>query len=351
MSFLTIPCTKIVGMAAAVPKEISYIKDIPYYTEQEAANVTSLTGIRERRIAPDGMVCSDYCQVAAEKLIEDLGWEKDSIDLMIFVSVSRDYNEPNTATVLQWKMGLSPNCFTLDVPMACSGFCDGLVVVGSFLALRQWKRALMLVGDTQSKLTSPLDKTLWPILGDATTATALEYDPNAKPILFNLVNDGKYTYTVYAPASGVREPVTKESLKMIEVEPGISRRRTDIIMIGMDVFAFAISEIPKCVNQLCEHYNLSIDDADYLILHQANKYIDEKIRKKLKVPAEKMPYCIEKFGNTSSGTIPMTMITELADQLSSGKTKLLMSGFGAGLSWAAVYMETENVRVLPLIEV
>ena len=209
----------------------------------------------------------------------------------------------------------------------------------------------MLVGDTQSKLTSPLDKTLWPLLGDAGTATALEFDLDATPMLFNLLNDGKKTTTIYAPASGVREPITEESLKMVEVEEGISRRRTDIIMNGMDVFAFTISQIPKCINQLCEHFEINLEEIDYLLLHQANKYIDEKIRKKLKVPSEKMPYCIEEFGNTSSGTIPMTMITQLAEQLGEGKKKLVMSGFGAGLSWASVYVETDNVRVLPLIEI
>ena len=132
MAFIKIPNTKIVGMSAAVPKEKAYIKDLEYYTEQEALNVTNLTGIRERRIAPEGMVCSDYCQEAAERLIEDLGWEKESIDLMIYISVSRDYNEPNTATVIQGKMGLPITCATMDVPMACSGFCYGLSVIGSY---------------------------------------------------------------------------------------------------------------------------------------------------------------------------------------------------------------------------
>lgn len=351
MAFIKIPNTKIVGMAAAVPKEIVKISDIEYYTEQEAENVSALTGIVERRISPVGMVCSDYCQKAAEDLISDIGWEKESINLMIYVSVSRDYNEPNTATVIQGKMGLPISCATMDVPMACSGFCYGLSVVGSYLALGQWKRALLLVGDTQTKLTSPLDKTLYPLMGDAGTATALEYDPKAAPMYFNLLNDGAKTTTIYAPSSGVREPVTEESLKMIELEPGISRRRTDIIMNGMDVFSFTISQIPKCINQLCEHFELNLLEADYLLLHQANKYIDEKIRKKLKFPEEKTPYCLDEYGNTSSGTIPLTMISRLPEQLSKGRKKLVMSGFGAGLSWASVYIETENVRVLPIIEI
>lgn len=351
MAFLKIPNTKIVGMAAAVPKEIVKISEIDYYSAQEAENVTALTGIVERRISPEGMVCSDYCQKAAEDLIADLGWDKESIDLMIYVSVSRDYNEPNTATVIQGKMGLPITCATMDVPMACSGFCYGLSVVGSYLALGQWKRALLLVGDTQTKLTSPLDKTLYPLMGDAGTATALEFDTEVAPMYFNLLNDGAKTTTIYAPSSGVREQVTEKSLVKEELEPGVIRNRTHIIMNGMDVFSFTISQIPKCINQLCEHFELNLQDADFLLLHQANKYIDEKIRKKLKFPEEKTPYCLDEYGNTSSGTIPLTMISRIPDQLGNGRNKLVMSGFGAGLSWASVYIETNNVKILPIIEI
>lgn len=339
-------------MAAAVPKEIEKITEaVCFETVTEAEKVAAVTGVLERRLAPEGMVCSDYCYAAAEKLIAELGWEKDSIEALVYISVSRDYNEPNTATVIQGRLGLPTSCFTIDLPMACSGFCYGLSVVGSLLSHGQWKRALMLVGDTQSKLTSPLDKTLWPLLGDAGTATALVYDPNANPMHFNLKSDGNKTETIVAPASGVREPITEESLVMKEIEPGISRNRTHIIMNGMEVFSFTISQIPKCINELCEHFGVSLDDADCLLLHQANKYIDEKIRKKLKFPLEKMPYCLEEYGNTSSGTIPMTMISRWSEQLSTKNQKLVMSGFGAGLSWAAVYMETEPFVVLPIIEV
>ena len=350
MAFLEIKNTKIVGMAAAVPKEKVKISEIEYYTAQEAENVMALTGIVERRISPKGMVCSDYCQKAAENLIAEIGWNKDSIDLLIYISVSRDYIEPNTATVIHGRMGLPISCVTMDVPMACSGFCYGLSVVGSYLALGQWKRALLLVGDTQTKLISPLDKTLYPLMGDAGTATALEYDTEAASMYFNLLNDGAKATTIYAPSSGVREQVTENSLVMEEIEPGVVRNRTHIIMNGMDVFSFTISQIPQCINQLCEYFNLNLHEADYLLLHQANKYIDEKIRKKLKFPVEKTPYCLDEYGNTSSGTIPLTMISRLSEQLGKGKNKLIMSGFGAGLSWASVYMETENVRILPIIE-
>ena len=351
MAFLSIPNVKIVGLAAAVPKEKKDIKNLECFAPGESEKVINLTGIAESRLAPDGKVCSDYCQAAAERLIEELGWDKDSIDALIYISVSRDYIEPNTATVIQGKMGLPETCYTIDVPMACSGYCYGFSVVGSILSLGCIKRALMLVGDTPSKIMSPLDKTVWPLHGDAGTATALEYSMDAKPILLNLKSDGTKMNAIIAPDTGVRNPVSEDSLKMVKVEDGIVRNRTHVIMEGMDVFAFATMRVPKDIKGLVDHFGINIDDIDYLLLHQANQYIDDKIRKKLKVPEEKTPYCLYKFGNTSSGTIPMTMVTRIREQLETKENKLLMSGFGAGLSWAAVYMETKPFKVLPLIEI
>lgn len=138
---------------------------------------------------------------------------------------------------------------------------------------------------------------------------------------------------------------------MVKIDEGIIRNRTHVTMDGMGVFAFTMSEVPKSIKVLMESFNIDSESVDFLLLHQANHYIDEKIRKKLKFPEEKTPYCLDNFGNTSSGTIPMTMVTKIREQLKSRSNKLVMSGFGAGLSWAAVYLETTSIEVLPLIEI
>lgn len=351
MAFLTIPNAKIIGVAAAVPMERKYVNKLKCFAEGEAEKTIELTGVRESRLAPDGMVCSDYCIAAAEKLINEIGWEKETIDALIYVSVSRDYIEPNTATIIQGKMGLPNACYTIDVPMACSGYCYGLSVIGSLLSHGCMKRALMLVGDTPSKIMSPLDKTLWPIHGDAGTATALEYNQNAIPMHFNLMSDGTKMNAIIAPASGVREPITEKDLKMEKIDEGIIRNRTHVTMDGMGVFAFTMSEVPKSIKALMDNLSVDSEIIDFLLLHQANHYIDEKIRKKLKFPEEKTPYCLENYGNTSSGTIPMTMVTKISEQLRTRRNKLIMCGFGAGLSWASVYVETNSIVVLPLIEI
>ncbi len=351
MAFLSIPNVRIAGLAAAVPKEKKDIKNLACFAPGEAEKVMALTGIVESRLAPEGMVCSDYCREAAEQLLEVLGWEKESIDALVYVSVSRDYIEPNTATVIQGLMGLPTTCYTIDVPMACSGYCYGLSVIGSLLSLGCMKRALLLVGDTPSKIMSELDKTVWPLHGDAGTATALEFDPAASSMLFNLMSDGTQMNAIIAPHSGVRHPVTEESLRMERIDEGIIRNKTHVVMEGMDVFAFATMRVPKDIQALLDHFEIEKETIDYLLLHQANRYIDDKIVRKLKIPVEKTPYCLYTFGNTSSGTIPMTMVTRIREELENKKNKLLMSGFGAGLSWAAVYLETDPFPVLPLIEI
>jgi len=214
------------------------------------------------------------------------------------------------------------------------------------------KRALLLVGDTPSKILSPFDKTMWPLHGDAGSATALEFEPSAAPIKFNLMSDGASWNAIIAPASGVREPITEKSLVMEEVEPGIVMNRTHVRMDGMAVFSFTISQVPKCIKELCEYFDINLEkDIDYMLLHQANRYIDDKIRRKLKLPVEKVPYCLETYGNTSSCTIPMTMVTQIREKLETCNNKIVMCGFGAGLSWASVFMELNKLIVLPLIEV
>lgn len=350
MAYLSIPNVKIEGVAAAVPKEKKNTLTLECFAPGEAEKVIGVTGVHESRIAPVGKVCSDYCTTAAQRLMEELQWGKDTIDALIYVSVSRDYIEPNTATVIQGRLGLSENCYTIDVPMACSGYCYGLSVIGSLMSTGNIERALLLVGDTPSKIMSPLDKTLWPLHGDAGTATALVYDPLASPILFDLRSDGTRSNAIIAPASGVREPITEDSFKMETIDTGIVRNRTHVAMDGMGVFSFTISSVPKCIKSLCEHFDLDLQSVDYLLLHQANEYIDEKIRKKLDLPKVKVPYCLNEFGNTSSATIPMTMVTRIYEQLKNKRNKMILCGFGAGLSWAAVYIETEKIKVLPLIE-
>ena len=353
MAFLEISNVEIKGVATAVPKQVKVAKEMPYFTEVEAENFSNVTGVVSSHVAPTDMTLSDLCQVAAEKLLSESGWERNSIDLLIFVSTSRDfYICPNTSNILQNKLGLRTECMAFDLPFACSGYVYGLSVASMLMQGGQLKRALLLVGEMTAKNQSHLDKTVWSLHGDAGSATLLEYNPQTKhPMQFNLGGDGSGWEAIICREMGVRNMTTEESLKYKKFEEGIERNATQCSMDGMSVFSFAISRPGQCIKGLSEHFNFEIAQIDYLLIHQANKMIDEKIRRKLKLDPVQVPYSMTYYGNTSSCTIPVTMVSQLRNILSNSEKELVMCGFGSGLSWGSAHVFTENIICPEMIEV
>lgn len=350
MAFLEICNIEMRGVACAVPKQIKVAKEQPFFTDVEAENFTNVTGVISSHVAPADMALSDLCQAAAEKIFEASGWERESIDLIIFVSTSRDfYICPNTANILQNKLGLRTDCMAFDMPFACSGYVYGLSVASSMMQTGQLKRGLLLVGEMTSKNQSNLDKTVWPLHGDAGSATLLEYNPNAKhPMQFNLNGDGGGWEAIICREVGIRNPTTADSLVVKKYDEGIERNGMQCSMDGMSVFSFAISKPGKCIKDLCEHFGIDLPNIDYLLIHQANKMIDEKIRKKLKLSEEQVPYSMPYYGNTSSCTIPITMTSQIREAMSSKENEVVMCGFGSGLSWGAAHLFINSIVCLPV---
>ena len=353
MAFLETTNVEIKGVACAVPKQIKVAKEQPFFSEIEAENFTNVTGVISSHVAPEDMTLSDLCQVAAEQILEVSGWEEQSIDLIIFVSTSRDfYICPNTANILQDKLRLKTSVVAIDLPFACSGYVYGLSVASSLMQSGQLKRAILCVGEMTSKNQSSLDKTVWPLHGDAGSATLLEYNPEAKHSLqFNLGSDGAGWETIICREVGIRNPTTPESLVTKKYDEGIERNGMQCSMDGMSVFSFAITRPGQCIKELAEHFNFSLPDIDYLLIHQANKMIDEKIRKKLRLSEEKVPYSMPFYGNTSSCTIPITMTSQIREKLEGDENELVMCGFGSGLSWGSAHVFTDQIICLPVIEI
>lgn len=350
MAYLKIENVSITGISAAVPKVIKEIRELQFFGPGEGDKVVALTKIERSRITPTGMCCSDLCYAAADRLLKELGWDRNQIDALIYVSLSRDYVTPATSALLQDRLGLSKECYCIDIPLACSGYVYGLSNVASLMQTGNIHKALLLVGETTSQLQSPLDKGLWPLHGDAGSATALEFSNGVAPMYFHLCTDGSRGEAIINVAGGSRHPVTPEDLVMKEAEDGSKRRAIDSVMDGMNVFGFSITEPPRAVKDMCEHYKLNLADIDYLLLHQANKYMDDKIGKKLKVDAAKIPFSLYEYGNTSSTTVPMTIVAGIGPELVKQKVDTVMLGFGSGLSWAAGWVTLDHTLVIPLIE-
>lgn len=291
------------------------------------------------------------CYHAAEKIIKELNWEKASIDAIIFVTQTPDYILPASSCILQKRLGLSKDCYTLDISLGCSGWVYALSVVTSLLQNGTLKRALLLAGDTITKLCSPEDKSTYPLFGDAGTASALEYDEKSTGFRYLFNTDGAGYETIIIREGGYRNPLTKDSLLTVKQDKNISRRGVDLELDGMDVFSFGITKAPKSVKQLCEHFNINKESVDIFSFHQANRMMNEMIRKKLKIEETKVPYCMDDFGNTSCASIPLVLVAREREKLQNENLKHIACGFGVGLSWGSVYFETNNIVVPELIEI
>lgn len=349
MAFCEFKNVRIAGIAAGVPKNVVSIlngdNDSVLAEGTSAEDFVEATGVKERRISQN-LTTSDLCVAAAEKLIVDLNWNKDDIDAIFFVSQTADYILPATSCIIQDRLGLSKECYATDIALGCSGWVYGLSNAVSMISNNNFKKVLLLAGDAKKRAAAPSD----PLFGHAGTVTALEYVENEKGFQFHFGTDGSGYDAIITPDGGSRNQVSPASFEQYEFE-GKMMHRMQSRMKGMDVFAFGISTAPKTVKKLAEHYAFDYLDNDYFIFHQANMKMNNMIVKKLKLPVEKVPSCMYNFGNTSSASIPMTIVTQLKGKIEEKPTKFLCCGFGVGLSWGTVRFETENLIISDLVEV
>lgn len=350
MAYWEIKNVAIRGVTGSVPNRPVKTAELPFFTKEEAETFDATVGIKNRYIAQEYMCASDLCQDAGERLIQGLGWEKETIDVLLFVSVTGDYKTPPTAAILQYRMGLPSSTFVLDVPMGCCGCIYGINVAGNLISAGTAKRAIVLVGDTAMRMGSPKDKSRGPLFGDSGTALALEYDTTANDIVIDFNTMGSGYEALMTPHGGYRHPVTKEeSFEYEDFGNGIIRAPKDALINGMDVFSFAITKPPISVKKMLEQQQLDKDnDVDFYLIHQANKLIVDRLVKKLKLPIEKVPYNLQEFGNLGGASILMLMASEISEELSTRPLTLLCSSFGLGLTWGTMLLRTKRMMVLPI---
>lgn len=350
MAFFSVDTIAIKGIAAAVPSQKESNWDYELLTEKEKKLFIKTTGVEEKRRAPEGMATSDLCFVAAQKLMADLHWDPKDVSALIFVSQSSDYYLPATAIILQDRLGLPKSCMAFDIGLGCSGYVYGLSVITSLMSTAKLSKALLMVGDVSSATCSREDKSTYPLFGDAGTVTALELDEAAPPITFSLHSDGSGHKAIIIPHGGIRNRASAASFDKKEIEKGIIRADFNLALNGLDVFNFSVKEIPAAIRDFLSKTNQENDAYDYFLMHQANKLMNETIRKKLKFEAEKVPYSISKYGNTSSASIPLTIVSELQKKVQQEKVAILMTGFGVGLSWAVSSLSLDRIICPNIIE-
>ena len=349
MAYLEFKNVRIAGMSAGVPKQVASnlhpADTVCFASGTNPEDFVKTTGVVERRVSST-LCTSDLCFEAAERLIDDLKWDKKEIEALIFVSQTADYIEPCTACILQDRLGLTKECYAADCTLGCSGWVYGLSQVLSLLSHGTIKKALLLCGDAKKRVDSPSD----PLFGSAGTATAVEYSEGAEKIMFHFGTDGSGYDAIIIPDGGSRNGISPASFEPEEFE-GKMMNRLQARMKGMDVFAFGISTPPKSIKRLAEHYGFDYQSADYYIFHQANMKMNNMIAKKLKLNPDKVPSSMSLFGNTSSASIPLTIVTQIRNKVMEKPTKFICCGFGIGLSWGTVAFETNNIVISELVEV
>lgn len=351
MAKISIKHVKIAGVSAAVPKRISENTANEIFTADEVNKFISVTGVERYRVSEGGVCTSDLAFAAAQKLIEELKWDTKEIEMLVFLSQTPDYIIPNTAPILQHKLQLPTSCIAFDMTLGCSGYIFGLSTVASYMAAGHIKKALFLCGDTPSKTVNKNDKTSAMLFGDASTVTALEYDVQAGDMNFVLGSDGAGYNAIIIPDGGYRNPISNVSLEEKILEEGVVRNNCNLHLDGMDVFSFGITQAPKSVKETLSEFNSAESQIDYFLFHQANQMMNEMVRKKLKLPKEKVPYSLADFGNTSSASIPITMIHKIRKELTEKTNTLLLCGFGVGLSWGSCILKTDNLVMPEIIEI
>lgn len=346
MAFSKIQNVAIRGIAACVPEHVEEnTDDLPVFKKGEAVRVVAQTGIeRKHTIIPDSNITiADLCAKAFEGLMNKLGWERESIDLMVLVSSSADYITPPTSNVLHGKLGLSESCLCFDIRQGCPGWVVGLSTIGAMVSSGNFKRAIVLCGDASTLMCSPLDKEMRPLFSDAGTATALEYDTTAEPLEFEHGCRGKGYEAIITPAGGQRNPLDADALEFKNFGEHMDRRGIDCQMDGMGVFSFALNVAPKSIQSLLNEYNINRDEVDFFLFHQANQYLNNKIVKKLKLDTNKVPFSLKDFGNTSCASIPLTIVYKCRETFETRSVNAVACTFGVGLAWGSMHFKTNKI--------
>jgi len=343
MPDLSISGVALRGIAAAVPSGKEDNAELESLSEKSKKEIIERVGIRYRHVADTETTASDLCLASTEKLLNELSWDSADVGMLVFVTQTPDHIVPGSATQLQHKLGLPQNAIALDINQGCAGYVYGMSVVSGMMKSFGIKKGLLLVGDTITKMISPTDNSIRPIFADAGSATAFELDDAVSEMHFKLGSKGADFESIHVPHGGFRFPTTDDSLKEKEISEGIVRNMCQLSMNGQAVFTFGLSTVAKEINKLLTEQGSSSEEFDFLVLHQANQFLNDAISRKVGFSKEKTPSSLLEFGNTSCATIPVTLVSQISDSLKGGKVNLLLSGFGVGLSWGNVILTTDRL--------
>ncbi len=308
------------GVVGCIPQGRESQADlIARFGEEAALKIVKATGIEARHRVETDQCASDLGEHAARRLLDGMGWDAASVDLLVFVTQTPDHPLPGNGALLHRRLGLRKSVPVLDLTQGCAGFVYGLWTA-SVMVKSIGRRALLIVGDTTSRFIDPMDRAVAPLFGDAAAAIGLECAPDAGRMAFDLGSDGAGAPYLTVDGGAMRRP----------------DRLPRLFMDGTQVFAFTLREVPGSVRAALASAGWGIGDIDHLVLHQANAQMIHHLAQKLGATPDQTVVALAEVGNTSSASIPMALCLALSSELTNQSRRLLLSGFGVGWSWGSV---------------
>ena len=340
MSICSTRPARIRAICSSVPERLfDNLNETTAFDRKDVEKVVKLAGVRTRHMASDQICSSDLCVAAAKRVLERLDWDPQTVDALIFVTQSQDYLLPSTACLVQHWLGLSDACAAFDVGLGCSGYPYGLWLASMMLAGGGPKRVLLLHGETPTRFSDRSDRSVALLFGDAGSATALEASGDGDDWWYSLHTDGSGWRDLIIEGGGFRDRFPLDAKKHF------------VSMNGAGIFNFAIKRIPPTIQETLAAAGVTRESIDYFILHQSNLFIMRHLAQKMGIPEAKIPLSIERFGSAGGPSVPLTLTQGGIQRPADRALRLLLVGYGVGLSWGSALLSLPPDAVLDHVEV
>ncbi len=343
---------KITGILTVLPeREIRFEDEIENYnfTKAQSLKLKMVMGYDKHRIVEAGTCSSDLCVFGLEYLFNNNLLNRDEIDALILVTQSPDFFMPPTSNVIQGRLELKKDMICMDINQGCAGYVLGLIQAFMLLEQSTIHKVVLLNADVLSPKVSKRDRNSNPLIGDAASITIVEKG-DTETVIASLKMDGKGAMVLSIPAGGFRVPSTPKTAEMHEDESGNFRSLDNLVMKGDSVFNFVQTEVPPLISDLLHRASISKEEVDYYLFHQPNRFMLNKLADAIGVPREKMPSnIVENFGNASGVSIPTNISFNVGEKLLNNKYLCCLSGFGVGLTWAAMLLELGSLKFNQII--
>lgn len=338
------------AMASCIPANSLDLRTLgKEFGEDEVQRIIASTGISEVRVAQDGVCASDLCEHAARWIFERSAIQPSSIDAIVFVSQTFDHILPATSVLLQNKLGLSKEVAAFDIRYGCSAYVYGLYQASMLVTSGGCQRVLLCAGDVTTRMIHPKDRSIRMVFGDGGSATIVEKGNDT--LAFSLMSDGSGAHHLIVPAGGARKPNSSNTSIAVERESGNVRSENDLFMDGMEIMNFALREVPPMIEGVLKLRGWEAAEVGCFAFHQANRFMLDYLRKKMKLGKESVPIAMGFTGNTGPASIPL-MFSQIGSTLRAENrlNKSVLCGFGVGLSWGAVCVDLSKTVISHVID-